>query len=162
MNILELLATKTAKGITTAAKDTGKATEKTGLFVAKEMPTVAGIALEVAPVIVPEVSPVLSVAEKISGLVARPISSEALPASNPVSKSMAAVFTTAIFGEKMNSLESFAITMVLGVLQTVIKNPAHKAALESQLVGIADQIYMTYGLPVPAPASSAPAPAASH
>lgn len=57
---------------------------------------------------------------------------------------------TKITGENtLNPLESFAINMVLGVLQSVIKNPAHSAALENQLVGVANDIYMTYGLTPP-------------
>lgn len=53
----------------------------------------------------------------------------------------------------MNPLEQFAITIVLGILQTVVKNPVHSAALETQLVGIANDIYLAYGLVPPTPAS---------
>lgn len=59
-------------------------------------------------------------------------------------------------GDTMNPLEQFAITIVLGVLNTVIKNPAHKAALQSQLLGVADDIYETYGVtPPPRPTATA-------
>lgn len=58
----------------------------------------------------------------------------------------------------MNFLENFAITVILGLLQAVVKNPAHAAALKSQLVGVADDIYTVYGMtpavPAPAPAST--------
>lgn len=50
----------------------------------------------------------------------------------------------------MNTLEQFAITMVLGILQSVIKNPAHSTALKTQLLGIAADIYTSYGITPPA------------
>lgn len=144
MNILQLLghgvkiaAHDTAKVIEIAAKDTGHA-------VVKVAPVVAEIAAPVLPM-VPIVGPALAEVERTF-----------IPASLPVAKSMATIFQTSIQGDKMNPLESFAITMVLGILQTAIKNPAHKAALESQLIGVADLIYTTYGLAAPTPA---PAPA---
>lgn len=56
---------------------------------------------------------------------------------------------------EMNTLETFAITMVLGILQTTIKNPAHKAALQGQLVGIATDIFEAYGMAVPAASGAA-------
>jgi hypothetical protein len=49
----------------------------------------------------------------------------------------------------MSFLEQWAITMVLGILNSVVKNPAHKAALQNQLVGIANDIYASYGLVPP-------------
>lgn len=51
----------------------------------------------------------------------------------------------------MNALESFAITVIMGILQQVIKNPAHASAVEGQLVGVATQILNTYGYTVTAP-----------
>lgn len=54
----------------------------------------------------------------------------------------------------MNALESFAITVIMGILQQVVKNPAHSAAVESQLVGVASQILETYGYTVTAPPAS--------
>lgn len=164
MNILDLLVRKTGKGIAVAAKDTGKAAEKTGKVIVKNLPTVAAVAAEIALPIAPELSPVFSVASKIAGIVGpRPTS---LPVSNPLSKIMAGVFQTSLTGDSMNPLEAFAITLVLGTLQTVVKNPAHRAALQSQLVGLADDIYTSYGLTVPSPsaandAGKVPAPA-SH
>lgn len=56
----------------------------------------------------------------------------------------------------MNFLENFAITVILGLLQAVVKNPAHAAALKTQLVGVANDIYATYGLTPPATVSSSP------
>lgn len=45
----------------------------------------------------------------------------------------------------MNWLEQFAVTIVLGILQQVIKDPATKAELQEQLLGIATDIAATYG-----------------
>ena len=53
----------------------------------------------------------------------------------------------------MNTLETFAITIVMGILQTVVKNPAHKAAVQAQLVGVATEILAAYGYTVTAPPS---------
>jgi hypothetical protein len=53
----------------------------------------------------------------------------------------------------MNPLEQFAVTILLGVLQTVVKNPVHKVALENQLVAVANDIYLTYGMVPPVPAT---------
>lgn len=50
----------------------------------------------------------------------------------------------------MNPLESFAITLVLGLLHQVVKNPEHAKALQNQMLGIADDIYETYGIAPPA------------
>jgi hypothetical protein len=49
----------------------------------------------------------------------------------------------------MNVLEQFAITIVLGLLQMVIKNPAVKVELQTQLLGIAGDIYAAYGMTPP-------------
>lgn len=54
----------------------------------------------------------------------------------------------------MNTLESFAITILMGVLQSVIKNPAHKAAVENQLVGVSTEILMAYGYTVTPPSTT--------
>ena len=54
----------------------------------------------------------------------------------------------------MNALESFAITILMGVLQSVIKNPAHKAAVEGQMTGIATEILEAYGYTVTPPPAS--------
>lgn len=165
MNLLEIL-NKTGKGIKTAAIDTEKGLAIAGKATVHELPEVAEIAVEVAPFIpVPFLSPVLRTAQAAAQLVAprpAPVSSEFLPASLPVAKGMSQVFQTSITGDKMNPLESFGITMVLGILQSVIKNPAHKAVLETQLVGVADQIYMTYGMVPPAPAATAAPSIAGH
>ena len=45
----------------------------------------------------------------------------------------------------MNFLEQWAITMVLGIISQTIKNQSLKAALESQLLGIASDVAATYG-----------------
>jgi hypothetical protein len=49
----------------------------------------------------------------------------------------------------MNPLESFGITLALGMLVQVVKNPTHAAALEKQLTGLADMIYEAYGITPP-------------
>lgn len=49
----------------------------------------------------------------------------------------------------MNPLETFAITMVLGIVQSTVKNPAHKQMLQNQLVGIATDIFNEYGMVPP-------------
>jgi hypothetical protein len=54
----------------------------------------------------------------------------------------------------MNTLETFAISIILGVLQSTIKNPAHAAAAKDQLVGVSTQILETYGYTVTAPPSA--------
>lgn len=51
----------------------------------------------------------------------------------------------------MNYLETFAISILMGVLQQVVKNPAHKAAVQAQMVGIASEILAAYGYTVTAP-----------
>jgi hypothetical protein len=53
----------------------------------------------------------------------------------------------------MNTLESFAITILMGVLQSVVKNPAHKAAVQGQMTGIATEILEAYGYTVTPPAT---------
>lgn len=69
-------------------------------------------------------------------------------------------------GDEMNPLEMFAITMVLGLVQQTVKNPVHAAQMRNQLVGVADQIYMAYGLtPASLQAPAAPpavVPPAQH
>jgi hypothetical protein len=57
----------------------------------------------------------------------------------------------------MNVLENMAITILLGTLQTVIKNPSHKSALQTQLVGIASDIFAAYGMTPPELLNSSPA-----
>ena len=64
-------------------------------------------------------------------------------------------FVNSKVGEPMNPLEMFAVTMVLGLVQQVVKNPVHAAQLQNQLIGIADQIYIAYGR-TPAAAPSLP------
>lgn len=53
-------------------------------------------------------------------------------------------------GESMNPLESFGFTIALGVVHSVIKNPAHAAQVKTLLVGMADAIYSEYGMTTPA------------
>lgn len=52
--------------------------------------------------------------------------------------------------ESMNPLEAFGISLVLGVLQQVVKNPAHAATMKEILLGLAADIYTTYGIVPPA------------
>jgi hypothetical protein len=57
----------------------------------------------------------------------------------------------------MSWLEQFAITIVLGVLNQVIKDPTKKAALQSVLLGLANDIYESYGIVPPAGPATATA-----
>jgi len=50
----------------------------------------------------------------------------------------------------MNELENLIITMGLTAIRAVLKNPSHAAAVQAQLVGIANDIYAAYGLTPPA------------
>lgn len=50
----------------------------------------------------------------------------------------------------MSWLEEMAISIILGALQQFIKNPAKKAAMETLLLGIADDIYVSYQIVPPA------------
>lgn len=52
-------------------------------------------------------------------------------------------------GQNVNQLEAFAITLILGMLQQTVKNPAHRAALGSQLLGVASDIFLAYGVVPP-------------
>jgi hypothetical protein len=54
----------------------------------------------------------------------------------------------------MSWLEQFAITIVLGVLNQVIKDPAKKVELQSVLIGLANDIYESYGMVPPSPTST--------
>jgi hypothetical protein len=49
----------------------------------------------------------------------------------------------------MNEIEQLAITFALEGLQLVIKNATLKAEVQSQMLGIANLIYETYGLVPP-------------
>jgi hypothetical protein len=55
----------------------------------------------------------------------------------------------------MSILEQFAITVILGLLQLVIKNPTSAADVKDQLIGVANDIYAAYGLWPPTPAPTA-------
>ena len=51
----------------------------------------------------------------------------------------------------LSMLEQFAISILMGVLQSVIKNPAHKAAVKDQMTGVATDILQAYGYTVTPP-----------
>jgi hypothetical protein len=53
----------------------------------------------------------------------------------------------------MSFLEQFAIQIILSVLQATIKNPASKAALQTQLIGVASDIAEVYGYTLTPPAA---------
>jgi hypothetical protein len=57
----------------------------------------------------------------------------------------------------MNIIEQLAITFILEVLQEIVKNPAKKAELQTQLLNIAGNIAATYGytLTPPSPITDA-------
>jgi len=52
----------------------------------------------------------------------------------------------------MSFLEQLAISLILAVLQEVIKDPAKKAALQTQLLGIAGDLAGVYGYTLTPPA----------
>jgi hypothetical protein len=54
----------------------------------------------------------------------------------------------------MSILEQFGITIVLGLLQLIIKDPARAAALKNQLLGIAGDIANVYGYALMPPAAA--------
>jgi hypothetical protein len=56
----------------------------------------------------------------------------------------------------MNPFEDMLITMGITAVRAAIKNPAHAAKLQTQLLEVANDIYAEYGL-VPPSAPSAPA-----
>lgn len=96
-------------------------------------------------------------------IVAAPVAIELAPVAAPIMEVIDAI--AALYSKEknpdMNPLETFAVTMVLGILQQVIKNPTHSAAVENQLVGIATDIFLTYGM-VPPSAAITPVAAATH
>lgn len=49
----------------------------------------------------------------------------------------------------MNVLEQFAIQIVLGLVQLTIKNPGTAVKVKTQLLTLADDIYIAYGLTPP-------------
>ena len=51
----------------------------------------------------------------------------------------------------MDEIIQLAITFALEALQLVIKNPALKTKVQSDLLAVANDIYATYGLVPPAP-----------
>jgi|HubBroStandDraft_5_1064220.scaffolds.fasta_scaffold532764_2 hypothetical protein len=50
----------------------------------------------------------------------------------------------------LSLLVQLAVNLILTVLMEFVKNPASKAALETDLVGVANSIYTVYGLTPPA------------
>lgn len=54
----------------------------------------------------------------------------------------------------MNPLEDILITMGISAVKAAIKNPAHAQALQKQLLEVANDIYMAYGIVPPTPAAS--------
>lgn len=124
---------KLGKALETAAKDTGKGVEIAGKDTAK-------VALPVAADIAPDVLPL---------------------GSGELVSTVLGLVNSKLEGKSMNPLEQFAFTIVLGVLQTVVKNPAHAAMLKTQLTGLADDIYTSYGMTPPTPAAQPAATAAT-
>ncbi len=54
----------------------------------------------------------------------------------------------------MNEFEQFAITAALSLVLSTVKNPAHAAALKTQLLGVAAQIQEAYGIVPPTTSAS--------
>ena len=51
----------------------------------------------------------------------------------------------------MNELEALAVTMIMSVLSQVVKNPATKAEVQTQMVNVGTLILETYGYTVTPP-----------
>jgi hypothetical protein len=51
----------------------------------------------------------------------------------------------------MDALIDMAIEFILSGLQIVVKNPAKKAALQTRLIEVANDIYIAYGITPPTP-----------
>lgn len=115
--------------------------------IAKPAAMIGQIGLEVLPTFVPASAPLDKIAA--SALAEVTHGKAALPLSATIAAPVSGLLSTAL-GGNMNQLEALALTIVFGTLQTVIKNPAHKALLQSQLIGLADSIYANYGMEVPA------------
>lgn len=77
---------------------------------------------------------------------ALPIAADFIPVLVPVNDAVKVAELFAKKGGTVNPLEAMGITLVLGMLQSVVKNPAHKTLLQNQLLGVADDIYEAYGL----------------
>jgi hypothetical protein len=56
----------------------------------------------------------------------------------------------------MSTLETWLINFALSIILSTIKNPAHAAEVQAQLIGIANDIYAAYGL---TPPTTTPVPA---
>lgn len=98
------------------------------------------------------------------GEVAAPVAADVIPVALPgapglavekilslVPQHSAKLISISMGGnEDVNPLEAVAISVVLGVLQQSIKNPAHAALLKETLVGLATDIFTTYGMTPPA------------
>ncbi len=92
---------------------------------------------------------------EVAGKVALTIAPAALPlvpVVGPAAAETVKAVRAAIHPEvdSMNPLETMGISMVLAALQSVVKNPQHKAALQNQLIGVANDIYTAYGMTPPA------------
>lgn len=55
----------------------------------------------------------------------------------------------------MNPIEQLAINFVLNIVQEVVKDPAKKALLQAQLIGVATDIATVYGYTMTPPAAGA-------
>lgn len=110
-------------GLETIAKDAGKVAEAAAPF-----------ALPLIPVVGPTAAKVF----------------EEIP-QGQIHPAVVAAVTQSIFGgSKLNPLEQLAITIIFGVLNSTIKNQAHAAVLKVQLLGVADDIYINFGMTPPA------------
>lgn len=114
----------------TAGKDTGKGVEEAGKFtVEKVLPTVVPLAIDAAETFVP-----------------------ALRFADPLMREIGVLMTPK--GENP-MLEDMAISLIMSALNDVVKNPAKKAAFQSQMVRVGTDILMSYGYTVTAPPTAA-------
>lgn len=49
----------------------------------------------------------------------------------------------------MNWLESMFISFAISVIRGLVKNPSHAAAVREQMLTVADDIYVAYGIVPP-------------
>jgi hypothetical protein len=49
----------------------------------------------------------------------------------------------------MSWIEEMAVSILLGVLHQVVKNPAKAAAVKAAMLGLADEIYASFGVTPP-------------
>lgn len=83
---------------------------------------------------------------EVAAVVAVPVVSHGMISSDAIQGALTLALGK---GDSMNTLEQMGIMMILAALQSVVKNPAHKAVMEAQMLSVADDIYEAYGIVPP-------------